>query len=124
MKVKRGELYYVNFGNISFREQSSLQKGIRPAIVLQNDIGNEHSTTTIVAPLTTRQKHILPTHIDVDKDNINNLRTNSTILLEQITTIDKYSIIKKIGIIEDEKIISKINFGLLISVGIKKFFQK
>ena len=116
--IKRNEIYYVNFGE---NTKGCEQAGVRPAIILQNDKGNKYSPTTIVAPLTTKQKSLyLPLHIEIKKDNVNNLSENSIILLEQLFTIDKSRIIDKIGKIEDKEIIEKINKSLKISLGILK----
>lgn len=116
--MKRNEIYYVTFGN---KNKGSVQSGIRPAVILQNDKGNENSPTTIVAPLTTKQKSLyLPIHIEIEKDNKNNLNENSVLLLEQIITIDKSRILNKIGVIEDKDLINKINKGLKTSLALFK----
>ena len=114
-KIKRNEIYYVNFGCGFGSEQSN----VRPSLILQNDVGNLHSPTTIVAPFTKQLKSpYMPTHIEIEKNNINNLNENSILLLEQITTVDKSRIQRKIGRITDFKTISKINSGIKTSLGI------
>lgn len=120
--IKRNEIYYVNFGE---NTKGCEQAGVRPAIILQNDKGNKYSPTTIVAPLTTKQKSLyLPLHIEIKKDNVNNLSENSIILLEQLFTIDKSRIIDKIGKIEDKETIEKINKSLKISLGMFKNIKR
>ena len=82
-EIKRGEIYAVDFGAGFGSEQG----GIRPSLILQNDIGNKHSPTTIVAAITGRKtKAALPTHVKIMAKG---LKTESTVLLEQIRTIDK-----------------------------------
>ena len=116
--MKRNEIYSVNFGTDKTRCE---QTGIRPAIILQNNKGNRNSPTTIVAPLTTKQKSLyLPIHIEIEKNSTNNLTENSIVLLEQLCAIDKSRIGDKIGEIADKNIINKINKGLKISLGLYK----
>ena len=82
-QVKRGEVYYADLSPTVGSEQD----GIRPVLILQNDIGNKHSPTTIVAPITSRRgRSHLPIHVSVKEDG---LKCESIILLEQIRTIDK-----------------------------------
>lgn len=114
-KIRRNEIYYVNFGCGVGSEQSN----VRPSLILQNDVGNLHSPTTIVAPFTKQLKSTyLPTHIEIKKNDTNNLDENSILLLEQITTVDKIRVKQKIGRITDFKTISKINSGIKTSLGI------
>lgn len=75
--IKRGEIYYADLSPVSGSEQG----GFRPVIILQNDIGNKYSPTTIVAPLTTAPKKAMPTHVILDYEF---LETASIVLLEQI----------------------------------------
>ena len=84
--VEKGELYYVDFG----KPRGSEQGGYRPVVIIQNDIGNMHSPTTIVALVTSKKKHNLPTHI---KLHCRRLTINSTALLEQIRTVS----VKRLG---------------------------
>ncbi|MEG1597497.1 MAG: type II toxin-antitoxin system PemK/MazF family toxin, partial [Bacilli bacterium] len=85
LKVKRGEIWKVELGHDKI---GSEQGGLRYGIILQNDIGNKYSTTTIIALCTTRDKHKLPTHFDID------ILKPSTVMLEQILTVDKNRLIK------------------------------
>lgn len=82
--MKRGQVYCADFGKRTGSEQS----GIRPVVIIQNDIGNEHSPTVIVVPMTGKNKNPLPTHVKTTKDD-KNLFIGSVILTEQIQTMDK-----------------------------------
>ena len=92
MTVKRGEIYLVDFGT----PRGSEQGGERPALVIQNNIGNENSPTTIVAAITSRIKRPYPFHVDVTAAE-SGLRENSTILLEQIRTIPQDRLMQRCG---------------------------
>ena len=96
MNVKRGEIYYANMNNATGSEQS----GKRPVLIIQNNMGNKFSPTTIVAVITSRQKRNLPTH--VHKDEQNGLKCDSTIALEQIRTIDKTRLLSKVGCLNED----------------------
>ena len=89
MDVKWGDVVFVDFTDNS---RDSEQSGIRPAIIIQNDKGNEHSPTTIVASITSQEKRYLPTHVVV-KPYQSGLNKVSTILMEQVRTIDKRAIL-------------------------------
>lgn len=111
-EIKRGDIYYINFCPAVGSEQA----GIRPAIILQNDMGNKHSPTTIVAAITSRQtKTKLPTHIKIDVDG---LKAESTVLLEQVRTIDKSRLREHIGAVNN-KTMKSIDRAIAISFGIK-----
>lgn len=115
MDIYRGELYYANLGD---NNSTSVQSGIRPALIISNDKGNKYSQTVIVAPLTSKIKRIdLPIHIPLTVDDENGLELNSVVLLEQLRTLDKSQILHKIG-----KICSKdlegINKALKISLNL------
>ena len=93
MSIKRGDLFYVDLNPT----KGSEQKGRRPVLVLQNDIGNEVSPTTIVAPLTTKSfTKEYPTNVNVPKE-MGGLKENSSVLLSQIRTIDQSRLENKIG---------------------------
>lgn len=116
MRVYRGEVYLVDFG-IGY---GSEQGGIRPAVVVQNNIGNKYSPTTIVVPVTSRQtKAHIPTHIRVKGACFSK---RSLALTEQVVTIDKKRIIKKMGNVKLKSLL-KIGTALLIGLGLnnKKF---
>lgn len=111
MDIKWGDVVYVDFTDNS---RNSEQNGIRPAIIIQNDKGNEHAPTTIVAPITSQEKKPMPTHVMV-KPYQSGLNKVSTIMCEQIRTIDKSRIISKVGHIDTEWLIEKIKRSLTIS---------
>ncbi|HKL94211.1 MAG TPA: type II toxin-antitoxin system PemK/MazF family toxin [Clostridia bacterium] len=113
--VKRGELYYADLSPVIGSEQG----GVRPILVIQNDIGNRYSPTIIAAAITSQlNKAKLPTHITLDAEQFG-LPKNSIVLLEQIRTIDKQRLKEKIGELP-VTMMTKINDGLLISLG---FFE-
>jgi mRNA interferase MazF len=112
LEVKRGEVYYANLSPVVGSEQD----GKRPVVIVQNDIGNKHSPTTICAAITSNLcKNKLPTHIELNSDNISK---DSVILLEQLRTIDKKRLLEKICSLDDE-LMNKINKALYISLGLK-----
>ena len=110
--IKRGDIYYADLGNRYLCEQG----GIRPVVILQNDKGNAHSPTTIVAPITSKMKSkkMMPTHLMI---RYRDLYTNSIILFEQIRTIDKKRLREKIGCL-DKNMMLKIDNSLQISLGL------
>lgn len=105
----RGDIYYVDLG----KPIDSVQGGVRPCVIIQNDTGNKHSTTTIICPLTTKQKTELPTHCSVYQ----NLPKASTILCEQILTVSKRQVRKYICTLNDDDL-NKLNECLKRSIGI------
>lgn len=114
--VVRGELYYADLDSSRGSEQS----GVRPVVVIQNDVGNYYSPTTIIASLTTniRHKHVLPTHLHICARD--GLRHDSIVLLEQIRTIDKVRLNQRIGKLTEYEM-SIVDEKLLISLGISAF---
>lgn len=110
--MTRGDIYYADLSPVRGSEQG----GIRPVLIIQNDVGNKHSPTTIIACLTTKcaVKHKLPTHIVLSKDC--GLPKDSMALLEQIRTVDKSRLSNKIGRVSEEDM-RRIEKGLLISLG-------
>ncbi len=110
-QIRRGDVFYADLRPTYGSEQS----GIRPVIVVQNDTGNKHSPTVIVAAITaSRTKANLPTHIPLD--SLPQLRYNSTALLEQIRTIDKRRLLDYICTASPQ-IMNQIDAALAISVG-------
>ena len=112
----------VRWGDVCFVDvpddiAGSEQSGIRPALVVQNDKGNVHSTTTIVALITSKKKKPMPTHITVFPQE-SGLNKISTVMMEQVRTIDKTRIISKVGHLNTEWLTGKIRESLLISFGI------
>ena len=113
MQVARGELYYADLSPVIGSEQG----GLRPVLIIQNDIGNKYSPTVIIAAITSQiSKAKLPTHIELDKTKYH-LAKDSVVLLEQLRTLDKLRLKDKIGIL-DENIMHKIDLALMISLGI------
>lgn len=113
MSVKRGEIYYADLSPVVGSEQG----GIRPVLIVQNDIGNRHSPTVIAAAITSRQdKNRLPTHIEVRADKCG-LARDSIVLLEQIRTIDKKRLGDKMGEL-DLNSMNKVDTALSISFGL------
>ena len=113
MDIKWGDVIYVDVGN---EAKGSEQKGNRPAIIVQNDTGNRYSPTTIVAFITSQEKRYMPTHVIVEPWQ-SGLNKVSTIMLEQIKTIDKSRIISKVGHINTDWLVEKIKKSLTISFG-------
>lgn len=112
MNIKRGELYYADLSPVVGSEQG----GVRPVLIIQNDIGNRFSPTIIAAAITSQlSKAKLPTHIAIMGEKYG-LSKDSVILLEQIRTIDKRRLKEKIGDLDSETIY-KVNRALLISLG-------
>ncbi len=112
MKILRGEVYLVDFG----QRYGSEQGGIRPAVIVQNNKGNKYSPTTIVVPVTSRQtKARIPTHIKVKGACLPKM---SLALAEQVVTIDKSRLIKKMGNVKLKSLL-KIGIALTISLGLQ-----
>ncbi|NLN18573.1 MAG: type II toxin-antitoxin system PemK/MazF family toxin [Firmicutes bacterium] len=113
MEVRRGDIVYANLNPVIGSEQG----GTRPVLVLQNDIGNRHSPTTIVAAITSRiKKAKLPTHVEICADEYG-LERDSVILLEQLRTIDKRRLKEKLAHLDKESM-ERVNEGLMISLGL------
>ena len=109
--IKRGELYYADLSPVVGSEQG----GIRPVLVVQNDIGNKYSPTVIVAAITSQiNKAKIPTHIEVGTTF--GLAKNSVLLLEQIRTLDKTRLKEKIGVLTPDYM-NRVNLALSISLG-------
>ena len=111
--IRRGEIYYADVIPVVGSEQG----GVRPVLIVQNDIGNKYSPTVIVAAITSQiNKAKLPTHIEISAVEYG-LPKDSVILLEQIRTIDKKRLKEKIGYLSSE-IMEKVNEALQISFGL------
>jgi mRNA interferase MazF len=114
-KVKRGEIYLYNFGN----NEGSIQSGNRPVLVVQCDDGNQASTTTVVAALTSAiKKRYLPSHIILG--NNFGLREPSMVMLEQLKTVNQVDLVNYIGIVDSDYVICQINNGLKKALGVWK----
>ena len=97
--VERGGIYYADLRPVIGSEQG----GIRPVLIVQNDIGNKYSPTTIVVALTTKtKKSNIPTHVDIHSNKINGLKEDSVALCEQFRTIDKERLKDKVGHVDDD----------------------
>jgi mRNA interferase MazF len=113
MNVRRGDVFYAELNPVVGSEQG----GTRPVLIVQNDIGNQYSPTTVVAAITSQiQKAKLPTHVEIDSKK-GGFDKDSVILLEQIRTIDKSRLKRKIAFL-DEEVMQKVNHGLEISLGL------
>ena len=125
--IKRMDIIWVDFGNQ--RLKGSIQSGLRPAVVVSNNVGNRHSGILEVAtildgadeylrviPLTSKEKRSMPTHLWIEGFG---LKGRSLILGEQITTISKMQVKNIVGRITDDEIIDKINRIIQISLGLK-----
>lgn len=110
--MKRGEIYYADLDPVIGSEQGR----VRPVVIIQNDKGNKYSPTTIIAPITSRKKARLPTHVLIDNPC---LRCVSLILLEQIRIIDKSRLKKQIGNLTEEEI-KRIDTAVMTSLNIGK----
>ena len=113
MNVKRGDIYFADLSPVVGSEQG----GMRPVLIVQNDVGNKYSPTVIAAAITSRLgKTRLPTHIDVYADKVG-LQKDSVILLEQIRTIDKKRLGEKMGHLDDE-MMSAVDEAISVSFGL------
>lgn len=113
MIVKRGDIYYADLSPVVGSEQG----GIRPVLIIQNDVGNKYSPTVIAAAITSQiNKAKMPTHIELSAKEYG-LNKDSVILLEQIRTIDKKRLREKIGRL-DERHMASVNGALSISFGL------
>lgn len=113
MMIRRGDIFFADLSPVVGSEQG----GTRPVLVLQNDIGNQYSPTTIVAAITSQiSKAKLPTHVEVTSKR-SGLEKDSVILLEQIRTIDKSRLKEKITILNDE-LMDRVAQAIEISLGL------
>lgn len=114
MEVKRGEVFYADLSPVVGSEQG----GVRPVLIVQNDMGNRYSPTVIAAAITSKQdKTNLPTHIGI-KAGEGGLTRDSVVLLEQIRTLDKRRLRERAGCIETETQ-RNINHALEVSMGLE-----
>ena len=111
--IRRGDIYYADLSPVIGSEQG----GVRPVLIVQNDVGNKYSPTVIAAAITSRtDKSKLPTHIEVFADKYG-LARDSVILLEQIRTIDKKRLKEKMGHL-DEDVMNRVNDAITVSFGL------
>lgn len=113
MIIKRGDIFYADLRPVVGSEQG----GVRPVLVIQNDVGNRHSPTIICAAITSKMnKAKLPTHVELNTRRCDMVR-DSVILLEQLRTIDKQRLREKVCHI-DEELQTKVDEALLISLAL------
>ena len=113
MTVKRGDIYYADLSPVVGSEQG----GVRPVLIVQNDVGNRYSPTVIAAAITSHcEKTKLPTHIEVQGDGCG-LSKDSVVLLEQIRTLDKRRLKERMGHL-DEQTMQTVNSAIAVSFGI------
>ena len=111
--VKRGDIYYADLSPVVGSEQG----GIRPVLIVQNDVGNRYSPTVIAAAITSqKEKSKLPTHIEIYSHDCG-LSRDSVVLLEQIRTIDKKRLKEKMGRLDDSSM-GQVNHALSVSFGL------
>jgi len=121
MMCKRGDIFYADLSPVVGSEQG----GLRPVLIIQNDVGNRYSPTVIAAAITSRTgKAKLPTHIDVGVDSTSSvggetpgLTRDSVILLEQVRTIDKRRLREKMGHLDDA-MMDRVNAAIAVSFGL------
>ena len=112
-EVKRGEVFYADLSPVVGSEQG----GVRPVLIVQNDVGNRHSPTVIAAAITSKQdKTNLPTHIGI-KAGTGGLTRDSVVLLEQVRTLDKRRLRERMGNLAPDDM-NRINRALSVSVGL------
>ena len=113
MNIKRGDIYYADLSPVIGSEQG----GLRPVLIVQNDVGNRYSPTVIAAAITSKMsKTKLPTHIDIPGQNAG-LSKDSVILLEQVRTIDKQRLKEKMGHL-DQSTMNHVNNAIQVSFGL------
>ena len=118
MTIRRGDIYYADLRPVVGSEQG----GIRPVLIIQNDVGNAHSPTVICAAITSRMnKAKLPTHVELQATQ-GGLSKNSVVLLEQLRTIDKQRLKERIGSLSSEKL-PVVDEALSVSLGIADLMQ-
>lgn len=111
--IKRGEIYYADLSPVVGSEQG----GVRPVLIVQNDVGNKYSPTVIAAAITSQKdKANLPTHIQVNAQGCG-LAKDSIVLLEQVRTLDKQRLKERMGVLEASDM-GKVNHALSVSFGL------
>lgn len=114
-RIRRNEIYLANLGNTVGSEE----RGVRPVLIIQNDIGNKHSTTTIIIPMNKRieERFAIPTHIRVNK--FGKMKYEATIMAEQIKVIDKKRLLHRIDILP-EKYVEIVNNAIKIATDLQE----
>lgn len=117
--MKRGEVYLADLSPVEGSEQG----GKRPVVIIQNNVGNYHSPTVIVAAVTGRiNKAKIPTHVEISKDTYN-LDKDSVILLEQIRTVDKKRLMEKLTYLKEDKM-AEVDAALKVSLALDQKKKK
>lgn len=117
-RIRRGDVYYADLSPVVGSEQG----GVRPVLILQNDVGNHHSPTVIIAAITTQmQKKKMPTHVQLIGDD-SPLVHNSVVLMEQLRTIDKQRLKDRIAHLSPE-LMEEVDHALMISVGLNAAYD-
>jgi mRNA interferase MazF len=112
--IRRGEIYFADLDPVRGHEQA----GTRPVLIVQNDVGNQYSSTTIVAAITSRiQKKRLPVHVEISGKE-SGLSKDSVILLDQLRTLDMGRLIRRVGQLSSQKM-SDVDMGLRRSLALK-----
>ena len=111
--IHRGEIYLIDLSG----SMGSEQNGVRPAVVVQNEVGNQFSPTTIVVPLTSRSKQATPTHISLTPEDCGIVK-ESIVLCEQVRTVDKARLKRKLGEVKNKQKLADINNRIAISLGL------
>ncbi len=113
LNIKRGDIYYADLSPVVGSEQG----GLRPVLIVQNDVGNRYSPTVIAAAITSKLgKAKLPTHIDIFASEVG-LSRDSVVLLEQIRTLDKRRLREKMGHLPDT-VMARVNNAITVSFGL------
>ena len=111
--MRRGELYLADLN----QQVGSEQSGLRPVIIVQNEQGNNHSPTTIICPITSKDKTEIATHVTITPEDCDIIK-ESIILCEQVRVVDKTRLKRKLGRVNNKKIIEEVNKKLMISIGV------
>ena len=113
--IRRGDIFYADLSPVVGSEQG----GLRPVLIVQNDVGNKYSPTVIAAAITSKMsKAKLPTHIDISAKDVGLLK-DSVILLEQIRTIDKARLKERMGHLDDSTM-TQVNSAISVSFGLER----
>ena len=111
--VRRGEIYYADLSPVVGSEQG----GMRPVLIIQNDVGNKYSPTVIAAAITSQQnKARMPTHIEISAKSVG-LSRNSVVLLEQIRTLDNRRLKERMGAL-DTQLMQRVDDAIAVSFGL------
>ena len=115
MIIRRGDIYYADLRPVIGSEQG----GVRPVLIIQNDVGNKHSPTVICAAITSKMnKAKLPTHVELNTNRCDMIR-DSVILMEQLRTIDKQRLKERICHIDDN-LLAEVDRALMVSLSLEK----